>query len=90
MEKKIDQFFEKSLRWTLNGWSAHEIAGFALCVALCSPLVVSGLLKKGKLETRVRESLKKCWVAQAIVSLVGCWDIHPTFRMFSDWGSYEV
>ena len=43
-EESIDQFFQKSLRWTLNGWSAHEIAGFALCVALCSPLVVSGLL----------------------------------------------
>lgn len=27
--------------WTLNGWSPHEIAGFALCVALLSPLVVS-------------------------------------------------
>ena len=27
--------------WTLNGWSAHEIAGFALIIALCSPLVVS-------------------------------------------------
>lgn len=50
MKKKNDEFFQKALRWTLNGWSAHEIAGFALIIALCSPLVVSGLLKKGKLE----------------------------------------
>eukprot|EP00435_Cladocopium_sp_Y103_P017767 s270_g4.t1 len=27
--------------WTLNGWSPREIAGFALCVALLSPVVVS-------------------------------------------------
>lgn len=32
----------QSARWTLNGWSPHEIAGFALCVALLSPLVVWG------------------------------------------------
>ena len=39
--------------------------------------------KAGSFPDKVRR------VAKAVVSLVGCWDIHPTFRMFSDWGSYE-
>ena len=34
-------------RWTLNGWTPEEIAGFALAVAVLSPLVVSGPRSNG-------------------------------------------